>query len=128
MVNKIYSLGGYNFHSAKELAEFKSNFPSDWEVVKDSPLHLSGLSMEEYQDFVDYLDNLPYMPDICLAYKVDRARGHGLYTSIWINALEIRGIFGYHNSDNVNGLVDEIDQLINQSKWAALKIRRHYCR
>ena len=128
MVNKIYSLNGYKFYSAKDLAEFKLNFPSDWEVVKDSPLKQSGLSMEYYNDFVDYLDSLQNMPDICLAYRPDRARGHGHYTSIWIDNLEIRGIFGYHDSDNVFELVDEIDQFINQSKWTGLKIRMNYCR
>ena len=127
MVNKIYSLGGYNFHSAKDLADWKLNFPSDWEGVKNIPLRLSGISMQ-YDDFVDYLNSLQNMPDICLAYRADRARGHGLYTSLWINGLEIRGIFGYHDSDNVYKLVDFIDQLINQSKWAGMKIRRNYCR
>ena len=115
------------FHSAKELAEFKIQFTDEWESVKDSPLKLSGLSMR-YDDFVDYLNDLQNQPDICLAYRADNASGHGLYTTLWIGGLEIRGIFGYYASDDIYQLVDEVDQFINQSKWAGMKIRQNYCR
>ena len=126
MVKEIYSLAGYNFYSAKELAEFKTQFPSEWELVKNSPLKLSGLKVDDLQDFPDYLDSLEKMPDICLAYRADNARGHGYYTTLWCNGLEIRGIFGYHESDNIdNHLVYEMVAL---SKWKGLKIRQNYCR
>ena len=127
MVNKIYSVGGYRFNSAKELEEFKIQFPDEWELMKDSPLRLSGLSMR-YDDFVDYLDSLQNKPDICLAYRADNARGHGLYTTLWVDKLEIRGIFGYYESDSVYELVDLINQFITQSKWAGMKIRTNLCR
>ena len=127
MVKEIYSLGGYYFYSAKEVAEFKINYPSDWEVMKDKPLRLSGLSLT-YDDLVDYLDSLPNQPDICLAYRADNARGHGYYTTLWINGLEVRGIFGYFQSDSIYELVDEIDQFISMSKWHGMKIRTNYCR
>ena len=122
MVKEIYSIGGFNFYSAKEVAEFK--FTSEWEIIKDKPLKLSGLSLD-YDDFVDYLDSLQTMPDICLAYKADRARGHGYYTALWINGLEIHGIFGYHESDLKDHLIFE---MVNLSKWAGMKIRQNYCR
>ena len=126
MVNTIYSLGGFNFTSAKDLADFKINFPNEWEVVKEKPLRLSILNMDSYQDFVDYLDSLQSMPDICLAYRADNARGHGCYTTVWCNGLEIRGIFGYHDSDIIsNHLVYEMMSL---SKWKETKIRQNYCR
>ena len=126
MVNTIYSLGGFNFTSAKDLADFKINFPNEWEVVKEKPLRLSILNMDSYQDFVDYLDSLQSMPDICLAYRADNARGHGYYTTVWCNGLEIRGIFGYHDSDIIsNHLVYEMMSL---SKWKETKIRQNYCR
>ena len=115
------------FYSAKELAEFKIQFPKEWEAVKDRPLKLSGVCMD-YDDFVDYIDSLQSMPDICLAYRADNARGHGLYTTMWINGLEVRGIFGYYESDSIYELVDEVDQFISQSKWNGLKIRTNFCR
>ena len=127
MVKEIYSLGGYRFNSAKELAEFKIQFPVSWESMKDMPLKLRGLSMG-YDDFSDYLDSLKNMPDICLAYKPDNARGHGLYTTLWINHIEVRGIFGYYESDNIYELLDEVEQFVSQSKWAGMKIRTNLCR
>ena len=126
MVKSIYSLGGYNFYSAKELAEFKINYPSDWEVVKTNPLRLKGLQIETYQDFVDYLDSLQEEPDLCLAYQSDRARGHGYYTTLWCNKLEIRGIFGYLESDNIDDHL--VYEMVNLSKWKGLKVRTNYCR
>lgn len=126
MVNKIYSLGGFNFTSAKDLADFKINFPNEWEVVKEKPLRLSILNMDSYQDFVDYLDSLQSMPDICLAYRADNARGYGFYTTLWINGLEIRGIFGYLDS---NALEEHlVYEMIAMSKWNGLKIRQNCCR
>ena len=129
MVKEIYSIGGFFFYSAEELAEFEFSisYPSDWEVVKGKPLRLSGLCMQ-YDDFVDYLDSLQTQPDICLAYKSDRARGHGFYTALWVNGLKIHGIFGYHESDSLNELVDEVDQFVSLSKWAGMKIRTNNCR
>ena len=126
MVNTIYSIGGFNFDSAKDLAEFKINFPNEWEVVKNKPLRLSILEMDSLQDFVDYIDSLQKMPDICLAYRADNARGHGYYTTVWVNGLEIRGIFGYLDSDIIsNHLVFE---MISLTKWSDIKIRQNYCR
>ena len=127
MVKELYSCGGYIFNSANDLAEFKIQFPEEWELMKDSPLRLRGLCMD-YDDFVDYLNSLQNKPDICLAYRADNARGHGLYTTMWINGLEVRGIFGYYESDDIYELVDEVDQFISQSKWAGMKIRTNYCR
>ena len=127
MVKEIYSCGGYKFDSVKSLAEFKTQFPEEWELIKDSPLKLSGLCMS-YDDFVDYLNSLQKMPDICLAYRRDNARGHGFYTSLWANGLEIRGIFGYYESNSIQELVDEVDDFISQSVWAGMKIRTNLCR
>ena len=126
MIKEIYSLGGYNFYSAKELAEFKINYPSEWEVVKNSPLKLSGLCLTNYDDFLDYIDSLETLPDICLAYQADRARGHGYYTTVWCNKLEIRGVFGYHESDNIED--NFVFEMVALSKWKGLKIRTNYCR
>ena len=126
MVNTIYSCGGFNFDSAKDLAEFKINFPNEWEVVKDKPLRLSQLRMDSLQDFVDYLDSLRNMPDICLAYRRDSARGHGYYTTVWCGGLEIRGIFGYHDSDDLKEHL--LYEMITQSKWTGMKIRTNLCR
>lgn len=126
MVKEIYTLGGYNFYSAKELADFKINFPEYWEEVKNKPLKKSGLEVQTYQDFVGYLDSLERQPDICLAYKSDNARGHGYYTTLWCDGLEIRGIFGYHDDDDIHKhLVFEITSM---SKWAGMKIRQNCCR
>ena len=126
MVNKLYSCGGYIFHSAKELAEFKINNPSDWDIIKTQPLKLSTLAVDSYQEFLDYIDSLQNKPDICLAYRADNARGYGYYTTVWCNGLEIRGIFGYLDSNNIDEhLVYEIMSL---SKWKETKIRQNYCR
>ena len=126
MVKEIYSLAGFNFYSAKELAEFKTQFPSEWELVKNSPLKLRGLKVDNYQDFVDYIDSLGKMPDICLAYRADNARGHGYYTTLWLNGLEIRGVFGYHESDNIED--NFVFEMVAMSKWHGMKIRQNYCR
>ena len=126
MVKEIYSIGGFYFYSAKEVAEFKTQEPEYWEEVKHLPLKKRGIQVETYQDFVDYIDSLEKMPDICLAYKYDNARGYGYYTTVWCNGLEIRGIFGYLESNNLEDhLVFEIMSL---SKWKEIKIRQNYCR
>ena len=127
MVKEIYSIGGgYRFNSAKELAEFKTQFPFLWELMKDSPLRLSGLAMFIYQDFVDYLDSLQNQPDICLAYRPDRARGYGYYTTVWCNGLEVRGIFGYLESEDIKDHL--VFEMLSLSKWKETKIRQNYCR
>ena len=126
MTNEIYSLGGYCFYSAKELADFKINFPNDWEEVKNKPLKKSGLQVESLQDFVDYLDSLQKQPDLCLAYRFDSARGYGYYTTLWCNGLEIIGIFGYHDDDNIHKHL--VFEMVSQSKWTGMKVRQNYCR
>ena len=128
MVNTIYSCGGYRFESAKDLADFKIQFPDEWKLVKDSPLKLSGLYVSSYDELIDYLNSLQDMPDIYLAYQVDRARGYGFYTRLWVNGLEVNGIFGYYESNSILEMVDEVDQFVSQSKWNGLKIRTKLCR
>lgn len=125
MIKEIYSLGGFTFNSAKDLAEFKINFPSEWESVSNKPLKLSMLSMDNFNDFVDYIDSLQSL-DVELAYRHDNARGYGYYTTVWCNGLEVRGIFGYHESEDIKDhLVFEVVAL---SKWQGLKIRQNNCR
>ena len=126
MVKEIYSCGCFSFDSAKDLADFKNNFPNEWEVVKTKPLKLSMLSMDSYNDFVDYLDSLEKMPDICLAYSFDNARWYGYHTTVWLNGLEIRGIFGYHDSNNIEEHL--LFEMVDMSKWHGMKIRQNYCR
>ena len=126
MVKEIYSCGCFNFTSAKDLADFKNNYPSDWEVVKNKPLRKSMIAVDNYNDFVDYIDSLQTMPDICLAYQADNARGHGYYTTVWCNGLEIRGIFGYHESDDIKDHL--VFEMMSLSKWKETKIRQNYCR
>ena len=126
MVKDIYSIGGFLFYSATEVAEFKTQEPEYWEEVKHLPLKKVGMKVETYQDFLDYLDSLEKEPDICLAYRADNARGHGFYTTLWINGLEIRGIFGYHDSDNLKDHL--VFEIVAMSKWQNMKIRENYCR
>ena len=126
MVKEIYSCGCFNFNSANDLAEFKINYPSDWEVVKNKPLRKSMLRMDTYQDFVDYLDSLAKQPDICLAYRFDNARWYGYTTTVWCNGLEIRGIFGYLDSDDIKDHL--VFEMIALTKWAGMKIRTNLCR
>ena len=87
---------------------------------------LSELSMSSLQDFVDYIDSLQTTPDICLAYRADNARGHGLYTTIWVNHIEVQGIFGYLDSDNIKKHL--IYEIITLSKWDGIEIRTKRCR
>ena len=125
MVKELYSCGCFTFESAKDLAEFKINFPSEWESVSNKPLKLSMIAVGTYQDFVDYIDSLQNL-DICLAYKSDRARGYGYYTTVWVNGIEIRGIFGYLESDNIDDHL--VYEMVVLSKWKGLKVRQNYCR
>ena len=126
MVTEIYSLGGYYFYSAKELAEFKIQEPEYWESIKHLPLKKRGILIENYNEFVDYLDSLDKKPDICLTYHFDNARGYGLYTTLWCNSLEILGIFRYLESNNTKDHL--VYDMIALSKWKGLKIRTNYCR
>ena len=114
------------FYSAKEVAEFKTQEQEYWEEVKHLPLKKRGLVIENYPEFVDYLDSLEKEPDICLAYRFDNARWYGYYTTVYINGLEIRGIFGYHDSNNISEHF--LFEMVSQSKWAGMKIRQNYCR
>ena len=123
MVKEIYSIGGFYFYSAKELAEFKTR-EEEWNKVKNRPLKKRGLLVDTYQDFVDYLDSLQKMPDICLAYS--QSGGYGYSTTVWCNGLEVRGIFGYHESDNIDDHL--VYEIISLSKWAGMKIRQNNCR
>ena len=126
MVKELYSVGGFMFESAKDLADFKIHYPSEWSSVKNKPLKKSGISLDEYQDFVDYLDSLQIEPDICLAYRADNARGYGYYTTVWCNGLEIRGIFGYLDSNNLEEHL--LFEMVAMSKWHGMKIRQNNCR
>ena len=126
MVKEIYSCGCFNFNSANDLAEFKNNFPNELEVVKRKPLKVSMLAMDSFQDFVDYIDSLQNQPDICLAYRADNARGYGYYTTVWINGLEVRGIFGYLDSYDIKDHL--VFEMISLTKWSFMKIRQNYCR
>ena len=114
------------FDSAMSLAEFKTNFTEHWEEVKHLPLKKVGLQVTTYQDFLDYLDSLKQEPDLCLAYRADNARGHGYYTTLWCNGLEIRGIFGYLNSDNIKDHL--VFDMVSMSKWHGMKVRQNRCR
>ena len=114
------------FDSVKDTAEFKTNFTEYWEEVKHLPLKKVGLQVTTYQDFVDYLDSLAKQPDICLAYRADNARGYGYTTTVWCNCLEIRGIFGYHDSNNIEE--HELFNIVAMSKWAGMKVRQNRCR
>ena len=125
MVKELYSCGGFTFESAKDLADFKVN-STEWDSVKHLPLKKVGLQVENYNDFVDYLDSLQSKPDICLAYRADNARGYGYYTTVWVNGLEIRGIFGYHDDDDIKDHL--VYEMMSLSKWKETKIRQNYCR
>ena len=126
MVKEIYSIGGFYFYSAKEVAEFKTQEPEYWEEVKHLPLKKRGIQVETYQDFVDYIDSLQKMPDICLAYSFDNARWYGYTTTVWVNGLEVRGIFGYHDSNDIKDHL--VFEMVSMSKWHGMKVRQNNCR
>ena len=122
MVKEIYSLGGFCFYSAKELAEFKIQEPEYWEQVSNLPLKKTGLKVDSYQDFLDYLNSLKQEPDICLAYLVDNVRWYGYITTVWCNGLEVLGIFGHHDSEDIKDHL--VFEIISQSKWSGMEIRQ----
>ena len=126
MVKELYSVGCFTFESAKDLADFKINYPTEWHKVSRFPLRKSTLKVDDLQDFVDYIDSLQTLPDICLAYQSDRARGHGYYTTVWCNGLEIRGIFGYLTSDDISDHL--VFEMITLSTWKGLEVRQNKCR
>ena len=126
MVKEIYSIGGFYFYSAKEVAEFKLQEQEYWEEVKNLPLKKRGLKVDTYQDFLDYLDSLKQQPDICLAYRFDNARWYGYCTTVWVNGLEVIGIFGYLDSNNIEE--HSLFNVIAQSKWAGMKVRQNLCK
>ena len=120
MVKDIYSLGGYIFYSAEELAEFKLNFPDNWEEVQNEPLKKCGIMIESSQDFLDYLDSLDHCPDIRIDYSANGDRWEGYPTTVWCDDIEVRGIFSYQDS-----LILEEHwafKIITQSKWSGMKI------
>ena len=114
------------FYSAKEVAEFKLQETEYWEQVKHLPLKKVGLQVENLVDFLDYLDSLEKQPDICLTYRFDNARWYGYTTTVWVNHLEIRGIFGYLDSNNIEE--HELFNIVAMSKWAGMKVRQNRCR
>lgn len=127
MVKEIYSLGSYIFYSAEALAEFKLNFPDDWEKVQNKPLKKTGIILESYQDFLDYLNSLNHCPDICIDYSsdVDRWEGYvdrweGYPTTVWCDNIEVRGIFVYQESLSLEE--HWVFEIISQSKWSGMKI------
>ena len=126
MIKEIYSIGGFMFYSAKEVAEFKIQEEEEYNEVKHLPLKKSGIKVDTYQDFVDYLDSLAKQPDICLAYAFDNARWYGFNTTVWCNGLEIRGIFGYHESSTIEDHL--VFEIVGLSKWAGMEIRQKLCR
>ena len=125
MVKEIYSIGGFYFYSAKEVADFKTQESEYWEQVKHLPLKKRGIQVDTYQDFVDYLDSLEKEPDICLAYSFDNARWYGYYTTVWVNGLEVRGIFGYLESNNIKDHL--VFEMVAMSKWHGMEIRQNNC-
>ena len=126
MVKELYSCGCFTFESAKDLASFKVEFPNEWHEVSRFPLRKSTLKVDDLQGFLDYIDSLETLPDICLAYQADRARNHGYYTTVWVNGLEVRGIFGYLSSDNIDEHL--VYETVAFSKWKGMKVRRNCCR
>ena len=120
MVKEIYSLGRYIFYSAEELAEFKLNFPDEWEEVQNEPLKKRGIRIDSYQDFLDYLDSLDHCPEICIDYSANGDRCEGYPTTVWCDGIEVRGIFSCQDS-----LILEEHwafKIITQSKWSGMKI------
>ena len=126
MVKEIYSIGGFYFYSAREVAEFKLQEPEYWQEVKNLPLKKRGLLIETYQDFVNYLDGLEKEPDICLDYRLDNERWYGYTTTVCCNGLEIRGIFGYLESNNIKDHL--VFDMVAMSKWHGMEIRQNNCR
>ena len=92
MIKEIYSLGRYLFYSAEELAEFKLNFPNNWEEVQNMPLKKAGIILKSHQDFLDYLNSLNHCPDICIDYSPDGHMWEDYPTTVWCDDIEVCGI------------------------------------
>ena len=119
MVKEIYSLGGFMFYSAEALAEFKLNFPDDWEKVQNKPLKKTGIMIDSCQDFLDYLNSLNHCPDICIDYSADVYMEEFYHTTVWCDNIEVRGIFA---CQSINLEEHWVFEIISQSKWSGMKI------
>ena len=108
------------FYSAEALAEFKLNFPDDWEKVQNKPLKKTGIMLESCQDFLDYLNSLNHCPDICIDYSADVDRWEGYPTTVWCDDIEVRGIFSYQKSLTL--AEHWVFKIVTQSKWSGMKI------
>ena len=120
MVKEIYSLGGFRFYSAEELAEFKLNFPDEWEKVQNEPLKKSGIMLKSSQDFLDYLNSLNHCPDICIDYTAGFGMCEGYPTTVWCDDLEVLGIFSYQESLTL--AEHWVFKIVAQSKWSGMKL------
>ena len=119
MVKEIYSLGGFMFYSAEALAEFKLNFPDNWEEVQNKPLKKTGIMLESCQDFLDYLNSLNHCPDICIDYTADDYMEEFYDTTVWCDNIEVRGFFA---CQPINLEEHWVFEIISQSKWSGMKI------
>ena len=116
MVKEIYSLGRYIFYSAEQLAEFKLNFPDEWEKVQNEPL----IMIESSQEFLDYLNSLNHCPDILIDYSPDGHMWEGYPTTVWCDDIEVCGIYSCQDSLT---LADHwVFKIVSQSKWSGMKI------
>ncbi len=120
MVKDLYSLDGYIFYSANDLAEFKLNFTDAWEQVKDKPLKKCGIVLKSHQDFLDYLNSLNHCPDIWIDYSAHGIMCEGYPTTVWCDNLEVRGIFQYQESLYLED--HWVFKIVSQSKWSGMKI------
>ena len=119
MMKEIYSIGGFYFYSAKEVAEFKTQETEYWEQVKHLPLKKRGIMIDSCQDFLDYLNSLNHCPDICIEYSADDYMEEFYHTTVLCDNLEVRGIFACQSLNLEEHWVFEI---ISQSKWSGMKI------
>ena len=119
MVKELYSCGGYTFNSAKDFAEFKTEFSEYWEDVKDSPLKKTGIMLESCQDFLDYLNSLNHCPDICIDYIADEYMEEFYHTTVWCDNIEVCGFFA---CQPINLEEHWVFEIISQSKWSGMKI------
>ena len=113
MMKEIYSIGGFYFYSAKEVAEFKTQETEYWEQVKHLPLKKRGIMLESLDNFLDYLNSLEHCPDICIEYSADDYMEEFYHTTVWCDNLEVRGI---------NLEEHWVFEIISQSKWSGMKI------
>ena len=107
------------FDSVEALAEFKLNFPDDWEKVQNKPLKKTGIMIDSCQDFLDYLNSLKHCPDICIDYSADVDRWEGYPTTVWCDNIEVLGIFA---CQPINLEEHWVFEIISQSKWSGMKI------